>query len=191
VLLYGSPVKVLRKAVGEMECLEMDDINEIKTIVANKSIGNGMHVFLIERGIERLKTLLDAPNCRFIILAQTIGHIEPALLSRCCMLRVMPPKRMKGIDPALEKLLGLIKSGKNQLEIVAGIREYCYKTRLELKEVARQIIEICKDHKRICEIIEVCANAEHDAQLSYCPVLCYEKVFVGLWGVLCSRSQKT
>ncbi len=67
--------------------------NFIKSIVKNKNISGGIHIFILKKfgnmfKQNQLKKLLDIPSSRFIIISKNSGNIDPTILSRSVMLNL-------------------------------------------------------------------------------------------------------
>jgi hypothetical protein len=162
----------------------------------------------------QLKNLIDQDNVVFIILAKTISGLHESIISRATMLRIpfnkekitnfvkthynieTPKEDASLIDiianrtakpkyeEELYKLLDVINKSRNQLDISNAIKDYCYKIFhlcIPLAHLAKLIIRKCPKHP---ELIEACAQCDHDMSVGTRDILNYEQLFVKVWQIL-------
>ena len=164
----------------------------------------------------QLKTLLDSPNAIFIIIAKSINNLDPGITSRATILHkpfkyehtkeflkrhydIDEYDRTMGIISNIAKitlpkyardlslLLDVIMKSRNQMDIVSGIKDYCYKTFhicIPLSAICKLVIKKYIKHVKLAEIVELCAQCDHSMSISTRDILCYEQLFTGLWNIL-------
>lgn len=85
-------------------------------------------------------------------------------------------------EQAICDLLDSYKNKKtDKLEIVKETRELCYKLYhlcISLSHISKICILHLNKHKKIDEIIHICAEAEHKSMISHKSILCYEQMFM-------------
>lgn len=187
-MLYGSNLTELRK-VAENGCggaVYYDDLETIKQIIMNKSILGRRHIFIVPAGVKGLLSMLENDNARFIVLSPS-SVVDPALRSRCAIVHMGGGQGLAVEMTEFDKVILAITKGRNQLDITNTIRDFCkraYKDGVALKDLCQLVIDRFKDHKKIVEIVEMCADMEHKGRLSSRAILCYEGLFLRLWGII-------
>lgn len=86
----------------------------------------------------------------------------------------------------LEKLMQTVTKGRNQMDIVTAIKEYCYKVFhlcIPLSHLCKAIIKMYEKNAKILEIIKTCSECDHKMVIGTRDILSYEKLFVNLWMV--------
>ena len=85
-------------------------------------------------------------------------------------------------EQAICDLLDSYKNKKaDKLELVKETRELCYKLYhlcISLSHIAKICILHLEKHKKIHEIVKICAEAEHKSVISHKSILCYEQMFM-------------
>lgn len=211
VILYGNDIFYLtayaRALVTGHHHFEAQDDN-IKDILMNKSLTGEKHIFILKTKVYKLKSLLEIDNARFIIISPTLSKIDSYTKSRCCLLRcafdkdkvrqflenkysvdyddtksiisnLMPDRNPKYISD-LHTLI--TTKHRTQLDLINAIKIYA-RTNLHvpLPEICRLIIVHFASHKKIHDIVAICAEVDHQNSIGAQNILCYEAVFLKLF----------
>lgn len=85
-------------------------------------------------------------------------------------------------EQAICELLDSYKNKKtDKLELIRETRELCYKLYhlcISLSHIAKICILHLEKHKKIHDIVHICAEAEHKSNISHKSILCYEQMFM-------------
>ena len=185
--------------------------------IANRKYIFVLKKFITSHKQYQLKNLIDSGNAIFIIIAKTSNNLDQGIISRATMLRLsFKPQKIRefvkqhyniemepntdhsilsiiaGVGtPKYERdlyaLMDVIVKSRNQMDIVKGIKEYCYKVFhicIPLSVLCKIIIKKYIKHAKLRELIEVCSICEHTMITGTRDILCYEQLFTNIWEVM-------
>lgn len=85
-----------------------------------------------------------------------------------------------------DKLIDIITTSRNQLDITKAIKTYCYNVFhvcIPLSQLCKLLIKKYISHKKIRDIVSICAEVEHNMIVGSRDILCYEQLFIKFWSV--------
>ena len=75
----------------------------------------------------------------------------------------------------------------DQLELIKDTRDICYKLYhlcISLSHICKICIIHLENHKKIHDIVQICAKSEHKSTLSHKNILCYEQMFLNIAAII-------
>lgn len=178
-------VFVLRGAFGDSQLKHVLDSYNATYVIVSKTVAN------IDSGVLSRSLMLRLPfkSSKLEKLLQMYDVNMPG--PGKSVVRAIAKVEETSYEKKLKMLVGVMTIEKSGVKVARAIREYCqnaYQKHIPLSVIGRKVIDIMSEHPRICDIVSVCAGAEHGSKTGTKELYNYEQMFARIWHLVGKKS---